>query len=115
MVVLRALVDSQLLDHLSAEGILGEHALDRLIDGKIAALRHEFPVRDLFETADIARVITVVFIFEFFAREKNFIAVDDDYKIARVDVRGEGGLVFSAQNGGDLTCPPTTGPDPTMR
>ena len=95
MSVLAAGVDAQFLEHLSAEGGLGEHTLDRLVDGEFGLLAHKFLVLNLFETADVTGVIAIVFLLQFSAGEHNLIAVDDYNVVATVDVGSVLGLVFS--------------------
>ena len=68
MVVLRALVDFELLDRLSAEGVFGQHAANRLIDHKVALLFQQLSVGNLFESADVTRVVAVHLVLCFFTR-----------------------------------------------
>ena len=42
-------------------------------------------------------MIAVELIFEFLAREHHLIAVDDDHKVARIDIGSERGLVLAAK------------------
>ena len=86
MIVLAADINAELLQHLLAEGVLGEHALDSFVNGKFGFLVHQFLVLDFFETADEAGVITVIFLFEFLAGENHLFAVDNTDMVTTVDV-----------------------------
>ena len=73
MVVLGTLVDAQLLDHLAAQGILGEHARDRRSDGQIGLLLHHDFVRGLLQATRITGVTTVELLVELVAGEDDLI------------------------------------------
>ena len=98
MIVLAARIDAELLEHISAEGILGEHSLDRLVHGELGLLVHEFLVLHFFKAADVAGVIAVILLFELLAGEDHLVAVDDDDMVAAVDVGGVFGLVLPFEN-----------------
>src|SRR3954470_16390346 len=51
--VLVARVDLQLADHLTAQGVLGDHALDGLLDGLLGVLRQQLVVTDGAQTTRV--------------------------------------------------------------
>ena len=102
MVVLAARIDAELLEHISAEGVLGEHTLDGFVDGELGLLVHELFVLHLFETADVAGVIAVIFLLQLLAGEHHLVAVDDDDMVAAVDVGSVFGLILAFEDGSHL-------------
>ena len=100
--MLRTFVYAKFCKHLSSETVLGKHALNRFVNGKVGLLSHHSGIRNLLQSADITRVISVKFLFEFLTRKNYFIAVHNDNEIAAINVRSERRLVFSAKNGSNL-------------
>src|SRR4051812_43568323 len=99
--VVRAGVDLQLGEELTAEDALREHALDRLGDRQGGLAVEEFFVGLDAEAAGLAAVVVVVLLLELAAGEQDLVGVDDDDEVARVDVRRERSLVLAAEDRGN--------------
>ena len=86
----------------SADGVLGEHALNGQFHCEVGALLHELTVLGFLEVADPAGEVVVLLLVELLAGENGLVGVDDDDKVAAVDVGGEGGLVLTAEQNSGL-------------
>ena len=102
MVMLCTDVNAELFEHFCAEGVLGEHALDCLVHDEFGLFSHQFLVLDLFESADVTCVITIVFVLEFLASENDLFAVDYDNMVAAVDVGSVLGFVLPFKDRSNL-------------
>ena len=100
----RPLINSEFFQHRSAQAVFGKHALHGFIDSEIALFGQQFLIRNFFQAADVAGVIPIEFIFRLLSRQDHFIGVDDDDEIARIDVGGKGGFIFSAEHGRYAGC-----------
>jgi hypothetical protein len=102
VIVLRALEHFELGQKLTAEAVLGNHALDGVFDQKFRVLG-----ADLFDglvffaalPAGIAHVFLGGFLL---AGDLDLFGIDDDDEVTGVEVRGIDGFVFAAQNVGNL-------------
>ncbi|CAD5956182.1 protein of unknown function [Streptomyces sp. KY75] len=97
MRVLVARVDLQLRDHLTAQGVLGDHAADGLLDGLLGVLREKLVVAHRTETAREARVAVRHLLGLLVARQVNLVGVDDDDEVAHVHVGGVDRLVLTSE------------------
>ena len=97
MFVLRTSIDMQTSESLAAKSVVGEHALDSLLDDELGLLSHQLLVLDLFEVTDVTGVMVVHFLIEFFTGQNDFIRIDDDDEIAGVNMRSEDRFVFAAE------------------
>ena len=95
--VLGTAVDAQAGQSVRTQAVLGQHALDGLLDSELRALLHEGAVRDLLQTAGPAGMVAIEFLSGFVAGEHSLFRVDDDDEVAAVNVGGELGLGFAAQ------------------
>src|SRR6478752_3555110 len=95
--VLRACVDLELVGHLTAEAVVREHALDRLLDGALGVGLEQLGVRGGTQTARVARVAVGELLLTLLAGQRDLAGVDDDDEVATVDVRRERRLVLAAQ------------------
>ncbi|EGJ76843.1 putative 50S ribosomal protein L13 [Streptomyces sp. Tu6071] len=100
MRVLLARVDLQLREHLTAEGVLREHALDGLLDGLLRVVREEVVVTDRTQTARVTRVTVGELLGPLVAGEVHLVGVDDDDEVTGVDVGGVDRLVLAPQEAG---------------
>ena len=103
----RTCVNAQFFDHLATEGVFRKHAFHSVVNGKFRLFGHKFFILSFFQTADVTGVITIHFLFEFFAGQSDFCAVDDDDMIACIDVRSESRFVFASEHCGNLACQTT--------
>ena len=95
--MLGAGVDLQFLDHGVAERALRKHALHSDFEGTARVLGLHFLEGRFIHAARIAGVAVVGLLAGFFGRELDFVGVDHDDVVARIDVRREFGLVLAAQ------------------
>ena len=102
MIVLRAFVNFELGEQHATEAILGNHAFDGVRDEMLGLASAKTLDGRIFFAALPTGVRHVFLGGFFFAGDLDLLGVDHDDKVARVEVRGVGGLVFSAQNIGDL-------------
>lgn len=106
MVVLRALKNLEFLRHLSAERILGKHALDCLDDGFVGILFEEQRILLLFEPAHIPGVIGIELFLRLVAGKLNLVGVYDYDEIAYVGVGRVLGLSLALEHRRDLAREP---------
>ena len=102
MIMLCTCVNAEFLEHFCAERVLGKHALNCLVHCEFGFFRHQFLVLDFLESADVTGVIAIVLIFEFVARENDFVAVDYDNVVAAVDVGSVLWFIFALQDSSNL-------------
>ena len=109
MIVFTACIDTELLEHCCTECVLGEHALDCLVNSKFRFFFHKLLVLDFLESSNITCVIAIIFVFKLLACEDNVFAVDDDDVIAAIHMGREGRLVLAAKQHGSLSSHTTEG------
>src|ERR1022692_2687523 len=95
--VRRPRVDLELAERLTAERVLGDHSLDRLLDRLLGVLGHQVPVGDRVKATRVARVPVRALVLQLVAGECHLVRVDDDDEVTGVDVRSEDGLVLAPQ------------------
>ena len=100
-------VDTQLLDHLTTERPLGEHALHRETHHALGAPGEEVLERLLAEASRVPRVAVVPLVGELPGRDRELGRVDHDDVVARVYVRCPRRLVLAAEQRRDLGREPT--------
>jgi hypothetical protein len=100
--MLGAGVHLELLDLLTAERALRQHAAHAEADrvGRLAV--EQVLVRLALQTARVAGVAVHLLLVGLALGHDDLVGVDDDHVVARVDVRGEHGLVLAAQHASDL-------------
>ena len=97
-----ACVDFEVFELSRAEGRTRKHPFDGLFEDDGGAA---FEIaRGGFEalTAGVAGVAHIDLVGHLLTREAHFFGVDNDYVVPAIDVRGEVGLVLSAQDFSDL-------------
>src|SRR5690606_37451370 len=99
-------VDPELLAHLAAQTVLGQHPLDRELDDPLGVLLDHPTERDVLLAAHVPAVTEVRLLVDLVAGEPHLLGVDDDDVVAAVQVRGEDGLVLAAQDAGDVAGEP---------
>ena len=80
----------------SADGILGEHALNGQLHSELGLLSHQSCVLYFLQVADPAGVVLIQLLLQLLAGELSLGSVDNDNEIAAVNVGGKGGLVLAA-------------------
>ena len=98
--MLSAAIDAQAAERGVTQGVLGQHALDRNLHRELGLLLHQDAVLGLFQTAGPAGVVAIVLLLAFVAGEDSLGSVEDDDKVAAVNVGGVLGLVLAAQQVG---------------
>jgi hypothetical protein len=94
-------VDLELVEHVPAEGVLRQHALDGLLDREGGLALEQVAVALALEPAGDARVVVVVLLVELVARQLDLRRVDDDDEVAGVDVGRVLGLVLAREHARD--------------
>ncbi len=97
MFVLRTSIDMQTSESLAAKSVVGEHALDSLLDDELRLLSHQLLVVDLFEVTDVTGVMVVHLLIEFLTGQNDFVRIDDDDEIAGVNMGSKDRFVFAAE------------------
>ena len=97
MLVVGSCINANLGEHLPAEGSLGHHAANGLIEKKFGLLCKKITIFGLLESAGIAGVMVVDLLIQLVAGHNDLISVDDDNVITAVNVRGVDGLVFATE------------------
>src|SRR3984957_16156494 len=95
--VRRTRIDLQLAQRLTAEGVLGEHPLDRLLDSSRGGVGHYVRVADRAKAARVAGVPVGALVLQLGAGERHLVRVDDDDEVTGINVRSENGLVLAPQ------------------
>src|SRR6188768_359458 len=95
-------VDLELLDDLSTQLVLGEHAPDGLLDDLASVLVEQLPDRGGGEAPRVARVAVGELVGQLVAGQGDLLGVDDDDEVTGVDVRRVDRLVLAAQQVGTL-------------
>ncbi len=95
--VLGSGVDLQLLDHLTAERALGQHAAHGTTDGFVGTTREQVSEGLALQATGVTRVVVDHAGVGLARGEHDLVHVDDDHVITGVDVRSEGGLVLATQ------------------
>lgn len=65
MTMLVAGIHVEFFNHRTADSVFGKHTLDGFVYDEFGFFGHKFLVLNFFETADVTRMITVVFLFKF--------------------------------------------------
>ena len=104
MRMLRASVDAELAEHLCAEAVLREHALDGVLeDARREAVEHLAGRRER-RAALIAGMTEVRLLDELLARELHFVCIDDDDVVTRIHMRRVRRFILAAKDFRDLSC-----------
>ncbi len=95
-------IHEKFLIHLPAQAILGKHAFYSALDYGVRTAFEEVLGDLLLLAAGVTGEVHVDLLFQLVTRENNLVGVDDDNKIATVDVRSVVGFVLAPQYGGNL-------------
>src|SRR5690606_11145459 len=107
--VLGTLVDLELAIHRAAQGVLREHALDRVLDDALRVALKRLPQGLGLQVADVPGEAVVHLVGELVSGDVDLLGVDHDEVIAGIDVRGVDGLVLAAEATRDLGAQATEG------
>lgn len=102
MGMLRACVDLELADELAREAILGQHSPHSALNGLARIVGQKFAIGNLTKTARITGVACGHLGASLIAGQRDFLGVDDDDEVTRVDMTGKLGLVLPAKQICDL-------------
>ena len=97
MGMLITLVQMQAGHGITAQSVLGQHALNSQLHGVIRALLHHDASLGFLQTADPAGNAVVGLLLCLLAGQNSLVGVDDDDVVAAVNVRGEIDLVLATQ------------------
>ena len=100
--VIRAHMELELIDHLTAELALGQHPLDCQLKNTLGPSLEQFPGRLVALAGGIPRVALVGFLLPLVAREDHLVHVGDDDVVAGVDVGRVSWTVLAHQDRGNL-------------
>src|ERR1700712_3904774 len=95
-------VHLELLALRATEAVLGQHALDGLLDQPVGVLVDHLTDRPLAEAARVATVVVDELALALVARHRDLLGIDDDHEVTGVDVRRELRLVLATQQGGGV-------------
>ena len=104
MLVLATLVHVEVVEELSTQTVLGEHALHYAAEEFVSAvgLSHDGSGSVLALSAGVAGVSEVNTIGPLLAGEADLVGIDDDDVVAAVHVGSKVGLILTAQQFGNL-------------
>src|SRR5688500_5066219 len=102
MGMIGACIDLELADHLPAQPVLGQHSRDGPRYHSYRAPYAEVRERFCLEATRIARISVVDLVLALLRSDRHLSGIDDNDKVAGIDVRSENRLVFASQEGGDL-------------
>ena len=98
--MLGTLVQMQTGQSISADGVLGKHALDGQLHRELRALSHELVVLDFLQVADPAGVMVVGLLIELVAGQNSLVHVDDHDEVTAINVGREVDFMLAAQQSG---------------
>ena len=94
----RSSIDLQLLSHCTTERVLGEHALDCVLDNTLRMLRHGLFEGLALESSWITAVTIILFVSCLVARHADLVCIHDDDEIARINMWGVSWLMLTPQD-----------------
>ena len=97
-----ASIHLELLQHGTTQTILGKHTTDGVHQHVGRLLSKELVERSFTQTAHIAGMMVILFLFQLGAGNLDLFAVDNDDNVAIVHVRSKFGLVLAAEVVGNL-------------
>ena len=110
--MLGACIDLELLQLLTAEGGLGQHAANSALDDLLRGLLHSLAEALSLKAAVVAAVAIIGLRVGLVTGKLDLIGVDDDNEVAAVAVGRELRLVLTAQDRREPSC---AGPRPAWR
>ena len=102
MRVLGASVDLELHALGTAEGGLGKHALDGVLDDALGVLGHSLAEALELQATEVAGVTPIALLVSLVAGQDNLVSVDDDHEVTGVSVGGVLRLVLATKDHGSL-------------
>ena len=103
MRMMRPGIHFQLLDHGTPQSILGQHTTHRMQNHALRMLLKLILHDNALQTAQVAGVAIVLLRFQFTTRHLDSLSVDDDNKVAGVQMWTINGFVLAPQDSGDLS------------
>lgn len=104
MRMLRTGVHLELLAHGATERVLGQHALDCMLQHALRMTLNGLVEGLGLESSGETAVAIVALVGALVARNADLVGVHDDDEVAGVDMRRVGGLVLTAKDMGGLGC-----------
>ena len=89
------------------EPVLGQHTFYGMFNDALGVLFEQQSGRSKTLTAGITRMADIDFVGHFFACEANLLGINDNHVVSAINVRGEVGFVFAANQGCNLAGQPT--------
>jgi len=102
--VLGASVDLQLLELLCSKLVLGQHALDSLLNRANGVALKQLCVVHGLQTAGVTRVAVCTLLLELCTGQGDLLSVHDDNEVTGVNVGSKSRLVLTAQQDSGLAC-----------
>ena len=109
MGVFSTLVDLQLAEQLTTEGVVGEHSLHSLLDDPLGDPCLQGSEGFGLHATGATGVAAVELVGSLVTAHLHLLSVDHHDEVAGVDVRGEVGVVLTPQNRSDLGGKPAEG------
>ena len=85
-----ASVDLGAQQGLTADAVLGQHALDSNLHSQLGLLSHQLLVLGLLQATNVAGVSAIVLVDQLVAGQDSLISVDDDDEVTAINMRGKG-------------------------
>ena len=98
-----ALVDLELAEQLSAEGVVGQHPLNGFFDDPLRQASLEMGEALCLHATGAARVAAIELLGGLVATHPNLVGIDHHHEITGIEVGGVSGLVFAPQHLGHFT------------
>ena len=99
-----ARIDLQFAEHVTAQGIFGQHAFDGEFEEIFGFGGEKFFGVDFFDAADITGMVIVFLFLEFSSCQDELVGIDDNDVFTRVDVRRINRTMFAAKDARDDGC-----------
>ena len=88
-------IDSELFHHTGPQSIVGHHASNGMLNYPGGLGLHHFLEADAFKSAGIPGMVVINFQLGFIASHADFIGIDNDHKIARIQITAEYGFMLA--------------------
>src|SRR5262249_22969813 len=96
-------INFELFDHLPPQFVVWQHPFDGEFDHTLWMFVHHFAQTDCAEATRILRVTVEELGVELIACNGDFRSIDDDHKVASIDMWRESGFVLAAKDVGDTS------------
>ena len=91
-----ARINLQFFEHRTSQGILGQHALHRMLDNSFGMILTQLRKIGRLEATYVTRMMVIHLVVFLVPGNPNLLRVDDDDVITGIDMRGVLGFVLAA-------------------